>query len=209
MRLDLGDVERLADVVERAGAHGFDRRLERAEAADEQYLAVGVLDLERAQQIEARLRGVEVDVGDHQVDAFLTQQPQGARRVLLGDDTTALRGDELGDEAAGFAIVIDDQNGMHDEPISALPDPKTPASPRSAEVDGEDRSSAVTVRGVNLAALSRQHLAHDGEPQTRPAPDRLGRHPGFEEVRQQIGRDPGTGVGHLQPDALLRGSAAD
>ena len=55
-RFDFGDIERLADVVERTGTDGLNRRLEGAKPADQQHVAVRVLDLERAQQVETPTR---------------------------------------------------------------------------------------------------------------------------------------------------------
>ena len=51
-RLDLADVERLADVVESARAQRLDRRLERPEPADQHNLACRLVRLELAKEIE-------------------------------------------------------------------------------------------------------------------------------------------------------------
>ena len=86
-RFDLDDVERLADVIERAFAHRFDRRFQRSKPTDEQHVSVRVLGLERAQQVESRLRRIEVDVGDHQIDVAASQCLKRTRRLLLGDNS--------------------------------------------------------------------------------------------------------------------------
>ena len=63
--LDLADVERLADVVERPRSDGFNGGFQRAESAHQQDLTVRVRTLERPQHIEPVQRAIEVDVADH------------------------------------------------------------------------------------------------------------------------------------------------
>ena len=208
-RLDLGNVEGLADVVECAGAYRFDRRLERTETADEEHLAVGILGLERPQQVEAGLRRVEVDVRDHEIDALLPQQAQRARRILLGDNPAIVGGNELGDETTGLAIVVDDQDGVHriDQARVGAAAARRVRAPR--QLDGEYRSPTRLVRGVDLASVGAHHFADDAEAQARPVSDRLRRDPRLEEVRQQIGGDAGASVSHFQANAPLGARAAD
>ena len=81
-RLHFRDVERLADVVERARAHRLHRGVERAESADQEDLAGRVGVLERLQHVQARLGAVEVDVRDDQVEGLAARPLDRVRGSL-------------------------------------------------------------------------------------------------------------------------------
>ena len=106
----LADVERLADVVERAGAHRLHGGLERAEAADEKHLARRVRLLERLQHVETRFGSVQVDVGDDEIELLLARELDGLGGGLTLLQLASRAGHELRDQSAGLHIVIDDQD---------------------------------------------------------------------------------------------------
>ena len=66
--LDGADFKRFADEVERAGTNGVDRRLERAEAADENHRGRRALGGKGAKHVESRTRRVQVQIGDEQIE---------------------------------------------------------------------------------------------------------------------------------------------
>ena len=127
-RAHFGDVERLADVVKRTGAHGLHGGVERPEAADQDDLASGVRLLERFQHIEPRLRSIQVDVGNHEVEVFLVREVHRLRRGLALLQLAVWRRDELGDQAARFHVIVDDQNTGSD----AVMRPRRPIRQRAA-----------------------------------------------------------------------------
>ena len=79
-RLHLGDVERLADVVERTGAHRFDGGLQRAKAADEHHVTRWIARLERAEHVHPVLRRIQIDVGDQQIERLARERAAPRRR---------------------------------------------------------------------------------------------------------------------------------
>ena len=109
---DIGDHERLADVVEGTRAHRFDRGFERAEPADEDHRSAATR-LEPAQQIEPRSRRIQVDVGDQQVERLMADPAQRGVRVLFRDELPPRRLQELLEEPAGLGVIVHDKNSRH------------------------------------------------------------------------------------------------
>jgi hypothetical protein len=109
---DVGDVERLADVVERARAHGLDGGLECAEAAD-QHDGTALLFGEAPQQIESRTRRVEIDVGNQQRERVVTHPPNRVLGILHGDELPAGSLQEFLEKPAGFRVVVHQKNANH------------------------------------------------------------------------------------------------
>ena len=110
--LDVGDVERLADVVERARAHGLDGGLECAEAAD-QHDGTALLFGEASQQIESRTRRVEIDVGNQQRERVVTHPANGGLGILHGDELPAGRLQQLLEKPACLRVVVHQKNANH------------------------------------------------------------------------------------------------
>ena len=134
----LADVDGLADVVERPGLHGLERRLERPEGADQHHLDLRVARLERAQQVEAVLVGVQVDVGDHEVEAALGRAARAPPLRRLGHLDLALRlAQQLVHEAAGLGIVVHDQDPRHQAHPSPPAGTRARSCPRPAGSRGE------------------------------------------------------------------------
>ena len=77
------------------------------------------------------------------------------------------------------------------------------------KVEGEHGAAAGTIGGTDLAAVIAHDLAHDTKAKAGALTHGLGCHPGLEEVRQQIGRDPLPRVLYFQPDAAGRRGAAE
>jgi hypothetical protein len=111
--LYLHDVEGLADVVEGARAHGLDRRLQGAEAADEHDLDPRVRLLEGAQEVEAGEVRVQVDVGEHDVEAHALGEGERVLGRVRARDLASVAAEELLHEAAGLAVVVDDEDPRH------------------------------------------------------------------------------------------------
>ena len=110
--LDVSEIERLADVVERAGADGFDRRLERAEPAD-QHDGPALFAPERAQQVDPGMRRIQIDVRDQQVERVVTDLRQGCVRVLHRHELAIGGFEQLLEEPAGFRVVVDQEDARH------------------------------------------------------------------------------------------------
>ncbi len=111
-RLHLGDVERLADVVVRAGAHRFDGGLQRPEAADEHHVTRWIARLERAEHVHPVLRRIQVDVGDEQIER-LPREPQRLVSPLGGPNIPVRLVEQFRHEPARLAVVVNDQNFRH------------------------------------------------------------------------------------------------
>ncbi len=111
--LDLADVERLADVVESARAQRLDRRLERAEPADQHNLTRGLVRLELAQEIQPRGPRVQVDVRHDQIERPPRHEGHGSGRIVRRQDLAIRLRQQLRHERARLAVVVDDQNVGH------------------------------------------------------------------------------------------------
>ena len=110
--LDVGDVERLADVVERAGAHGLDRGLERAEPAD-QHDRTALFGLEPAQQVDPRVRRIQVDVRDQQIERVVADLRERRLGILHRHELPVRGFEQLLEERAGFRVVVDQEDARH------------------------------------------------------------------------------------------------
>ena len=109
---DFGDVERLADVVERAGADRLDGGLERAESAD-QHDRPALFGAEAAQQIETRAGRIQVDVRHQQVERIAADAGQRLVGILKRDELSIGRFQQLLEEPAGLRVVVDQKNARH------------------------------------------------------------------------------------------------
>ena len=121
-RLHFRDVERLADVVVRACPYGLNRRLQRAEAADQDDVSGRIAGLERAQHVHAVLWRIQVDVGDQEVERF----PCETKRLVcpLGRANVAARLiEQLRHEPAGLAVIVNDQDFRHGSRQDCRPGP--------------------------------------------------------------------------------------
>jgi hypothetical protein len=108
--LHLSHVERLADVVECSRADGGHRRLQRAERADQHHLSGRMGGLHLFQDVEAGLRGIEVDVGDDEIERLLSDLVQRLTRRHGFCDRSVRCANQLGDQPARLAVVIDDED---------------------------------------------------------------------------------------------------
>ena len=127
--LDLVDLERLRDVVEGALAHGLDGGLHGAEARDEDHLGGGRDLADLAQEIEARL-APHADVPDDEVEVALGAHLLDRRLARVGGlGAIALLGEDLLEESARDAVVIDDEDARR--PLHLPERPPDPASYRN------------------------------------------------------------------------------
>ena len=192
--LDVGDDERLADVVERAGAHRFDRGLQRAEPAD-QHDRAALFGLEPAQQVEARARRVQVDVRDQQIERVVADLRQRACRDPAPTRTAgpALRAAPRGTcRSPRRRRPRGCEAWLGRAPLGARPAGRSMTNTRA---DG-------LVRRGDRAAVRPHHVAHDGEAEAAAVPDRLGRHPRIEQAVDDLGRNARTRVGDLDADPV-------
>ena len=179
----LADVHRLAHVVERPGLHRLERRLQRPERADQHHLDFRVARLERPQQVEAALLGVQVDVGENEVEAPAREERERVSRGLRHLDLAVRLSQQLVHEAAGLAVVVHDEDARHQSPLRGWRQPH----------DG-GRALARPALEAHRAAVGLDDLAQDGQAEAGALARRLGREEGLEDPRELVGRDSGPRV---------------
>src|SRR5262245_35791171 len=106
---DVGDVERLAHVIERAVSDRLDGRLERAEAADEHH-RTALRRLEAPKQIETGVSAVEIDVRNQQIERLMVDPGECRARILRRHELPIRRLEELLEKPAGRRVVIHNEN---------------------------------------------------------------------------------------------------
>src|SRR5262245_44792486 len=119
-RLYFADVERLADVVERSGAHRGDRRVERAEGANQYDLCRWLVRFYGLENVEPRFGGIQVDIGNNQVETLVADAVERlpwSGGILEGPSRSA---DQFGNQPAGLAIVIDNEYPLGGHAASAV-----------------------------------------------------------------------------------------
>ena len=109
---DFRDVERLADVVERAGADRFDRRLQRAEPADQDD-GFALVAPEPPQEIDPGPPRVEVDIRDQQIERLVADSRQRRVGFLNRDELPVRTFEQLFEKPARVRIVVDQQDARH------------------------------------------------------------------------------------------------
>ena len=111
-RLQLGQLARLGEEVERAELHGADRLLDRSVGGEHQHFDLRRALLDLAQQVEAAAVG-EPHVQQHQVERLLHEQAASlVQRTRPGDAVTGalkLLADQLPE---GFLVVDEQQRDL-------------------------------------------------------------------------------------------------
>ena len=116
---DLLDLERLEDVVVGALLHRLDRGLDRAEAGHDHGQHAEPLGLDLLEQLQPR-QPRHLEIGDHQIVRTQAQLGERLLAVLDGVDREAFEREEVGEDLADHALVVDDEDARGVSPVSAV-----------------------------------------------------------------------------------------
>jgi hypothetical protein len=103
------DLERLEQVVVRALLHRLDRGLDRSESGHQHGQHAEPLGLDPLEQLQAR-DPRHLEIGDQQVVGPQPELGQRLLAVLDGVDRETLEREELREDLADHALVVDDQD---------------------------------------------------------------------------------------------------
>ena len=199
MRRTFGDVERLADVLERARAHRLDRRFERAEAADEHDGRIGMLRAKRAQQIDPDCGALRLMSEMRRSKDSLRILAYGLVRVLRGRELPSRFRQKFLQEPACFAIVVDDEYARHDR-VQACVGPAAPARGRSI-VKTAPPSGAL--RADAMPPCARTTSRTIPRPMPVPCPAGFVVTHGSKIRSTRLGRNTAAGISDIEPETLI------
>ena len=177
-------LERLLDVVEGADLHGRDGRLDRAVGRDDDDRDQGIDPLDPPQDLDAvhpRHEKVEEDDVEGLGGEFLQRLLARARDL----DLVALRRQELGQDVVDDRLVVDDVDdafAAHGRCPRRRGGRLPGAVAADRQGDGERRAAADLALDVDAAVVLLDDGVADGQAETGPLADALGREERIEDA---------------------------